>query len=229
MAGPAGNVVYRNLANVASILGVLPMVLLFMEDGYRFLIPFLLFNNLMDDLDGVLAGKLKIRSLLGANLDNVCDTVVHVTLVLVVCARYEGFVLVTGLIAATAIIIRLTSRLDPTASKGSGSPTNELIRHILFVLLLTSHFGVSPGIYLILLSILHSVSMLAPFKMPFLIRGMANSVTAVALVNIALITAWLVPVLTPFIAVAFFATYLYSFAEGAYRWRQQQKAGAKPL
>ncbi len=224
MATPAGNVVYRNLANAASILGVLPMAFIFIEDGYRFLIPFLLFNNIMDDLDGVLAGKLKIRSLLGANLDNVCDTVVHVTLILVVCARYEGFVLGAGMVAATAIIIRLTSRLDPAATKGIGSPTNELIRHVLFVLLLTGHFEVSPGIYLIILSILHAVSMLAPFTLPFLIRGMAKSVTAVALVNVALITAWLVPALTPYIAAAFFSTYLYSFAVGVYRWPRQGSA-----
>ena len=120
MATPAGNVVYRNLANVTSILGVLPMAFLFMEDGYRFLIPFLLFNNVMDDLDGVLARKLKIRSLLGANLDNVCDTVVHVTMILVICARHEGFVLGAGMIAATAIIIRLTSR--PNSIEGKWLP-----------------------------------------------------------------------------------------------------------
>ncbi|MGY8641167.1 MAG: CDP-alcohol phosphatidyltransferase family protein [Verrucomicrobiales bacterium] len=226
MATPAGNVVYRNLANVTSILGVLPMAFLFMEDGYRFLIPFLLFNNVMDDLDGVLARKLKIRSLLGANLDNVCDTVVHVTMILVICARHEGFVLGAGMIAATAIIIRLTSRLDPTASKGNGSPTNELIRHVIFVLLLTTHFDVSPGIYLIILSVLHTISMLAPFKMLFLIRGMAHSVTSVALVNVALIIAWLVPILSPVIAAAFFATYLYSLAVGVYRWRQREKLPA---
>lgn len=229
MADPKGNIVYRNLANVASILGVLPMVLLFTEDGYRFLIPFLIFNNVMDDLDGVLARKLKIRSLLGANLDNVCDTVVHVTVIMVISAQHEVFVLAAGLVAATAIITRLTARLDPAALKGYGSPTNELIRHVLFVLLLTDQFGVSPAIYLGILSILHAVSMLAPFKMPFLIRGMAKSATSVAFVNIALITAWLLPALTPYIATAFFATYLYSFGVGAYQWMRQQKASAKPL
>jgi hypothetical protein len=143
--------------------------------------------------------------------------VVHVTLIFFVCARYEGVVLAAGFVAATAIIIRLTSRLDPATSRG-GSPTNELMRHLLFVLLLTDQFQISPGIYLILISILHTVSMLAPFQMRFLIRGMAKSAKAVALVNMVLITASLVPVLTPYIAAAFFTTYLYSFAEGAYRW-----------
>lgn len=32
-----GNVIYRNLANIVSILGVLPLAALFMEDGYRYL------------------------------------------------------------------------------------------------------------------------------------------------------------------------------------------------
>ena len=218
-----GNFVYRNLANAASILGVLPIAILFMEDGYRVLIPFILLNNIMDDLDGVLAGKLKIRSLLGANMDNVCDTVVHVTLILLVSARLEGYVLISGMIAATAVIIRLTSRLDPAASKGIGSPTNEVIRHLLFVLLLANQFSFDPDIYLVILFLLHSASMLAPFKLPLLIRGMAKSATSVALVNVALIVAWLVPLLTPYIATAFFATYLYSFVAGGMGWLRRPR------
>ncbi|MDF1861135.1 MAG: hypothetical protein P1U87_13040 [Verrucomicrobiales bacterium] len=223
MEAPRGNFVYRNLANAASIFGVLPIAILFMEDGYRFLIPFILFNNVMDDLDGVLAGKLKIRSLLGANLDNVCDTVVHATLILLVSASLEGYVLIAGLIAATAVIIRLTSRLDPAATKGIGSPTNELIRHLLFVLLLANEFSFNPDIHLVILFLLHTASMLVPFKLPILIRGMAKSATSVALVNVALIVAWLVPPLTPYIAAAFFVTYLYSFAEGGMEWLRNRR------
>jgi phosphatidylglycerophosphate synthase len=59
------NFLYRNLANVTSILGVLPLVLLFFDDGYRYVIPLIIFNNVMDDLDGVLAAKLNIRSRFG--------------------------------------------------------------------------------------------------------------------------------------------------------------------
>ena len=62
MSKPQGHFIYRNLANTVSILGVLPLVLLFLEDGYRYLIPLIIFNNVMDDLDGVLAAKLNIRS-----------------------------------------------------------------------------------------------------------------------------------------------------------------------
>ncbi len=223
MEAPRGNFVYRNLANAASILGVLPIAILFMEDGYRFLIPFILFNNFMDDLDGVLAGKLRIRSLLGANLDNVCDTVVHATLILLVSARFEGGVLIAGMVVATALIIRLTSRLDPEASKGIGSPTNELIRHLLFILLLAGQFSFEPDICLIVVFLLHSVSMLVPFPLPWLIRGMAKSATSVALVNVALVVAWLVPPLTPYLAAAFFTTYLYSFAAGGLEWLRNRR------
>ncbi len=223
MEAPRGNFVYRNLANAASILGVLPIAILFMVDGYRFLIPFILFNNFMDDLDGVLAGKLRIRSLLGANLDNVCDTVVHATLILLVSARFEGGVLIAGMVVATALIIRLTSRLDPEASKGIGSPTNELIRHLLFILLLAGQFSFEPDIYLIVVFLLHSVSMLVPFPLPWLIRGMAKSATSVALVNVALVVAWLVPPLTPYLAAAFFTTYLYSFAAGGLEWLRNRR------
>ena len=213
-----GNIVRRNLANAVSVLGVLPMGLLFLDGGYRFLIPFIIYNNVMDDLDGVLARKLKIGSQLGANLDNVCDTVVHVTLVLLVGAHFGWSVMLVGMVAATAVILRLTGRLDPETSKTNGSPTNELIRHMLFVLLLADGFDFDPVPVLILLFVFHAVTMVAPFKLPIMIRGLTKSATGIAIVNVALVVAWLVPMLTPFIATAFFATYLYSFALGGGRW-----------
>ncbi len=223
MANSLKGVVHRNLANAASILGVLPMGLLFLEDGYQYLIPFIIFNNVMDDFDGVLARKLKIGSQLGANLDNVCDTVVHVTLVLLVGSHFGWPVLLVGMVAATAVILRLTGRLDPKVMKCSGSPTNELIRHMLFVLLLADGFAFDPVPYLIVLFVFHSVTMLVPFKLPILIRGLASSATEIALVNVALVVAWLVPMLTPFIAAAFFATYLYSFVVGSGRWIKDRR------
>ncbi|MEC4680024.1 MAG: CDP-alcohol phosphatidyltransferase family protein [Nitrospirota bacterium] len=84
MKKPRGNFLYRNLANAVSILGVLPLALLFLEDGYRYLVPLIIFNNVMDDLDGILAAKLHIRSRFGADLDNVCDVVAHGILVLAI-------------------------------------------------------------------------------------------------------------------------------------------------
>jgi len=220
-----GNFVYRNLANAISILGVLPIGLLFLEEGYLYLIPFLIFNNIMDDLDGVLAGKLKIRSQLGARIDNVCDTVVHVTLVLIVSAHFGMGILLAGMIAATAIIVRLTGRLNPDEVSGNGTPTNELMRHMLFVFLLTRMCEVDPKPYLVLIFIFHTVTMLVPFKLTFLIRGRVNSATAIALVNVALIVAWLVPSLAPFIAAPFFATYLYSFIQGGKQWLKERNHG----
>jgi CDP-diacylglycerol--serine O-phosphatidyltransferase len=220
------NFLYRNLANVTSILGVLPLVLLFFDDGYRYVIPLIIFNNVMDDLDGILATKLNIRSRFGADLDNVCDAVAHVALALAVGAHFGGMVLIVGAIAAGSIILRATSRLNPDVATSGGSPTNELMRHILFVLLLTQMFNVDPGFYLILMFILHSVTMIVPFKLPVLIRGLAKAATTVALVNVALVAAWLIPSITPLIAAAFIATYLYSFFVGGGQWLKQR--GNKP-
>jgi phosphatidylserine synthase len=226
MGNPQGNFIYRNLANAISILGVLPLVLLFLEDGYRYLIPLIIFNNVMDDLDGILAAKLNIRSRFGANLDNVCDAVAHVALVSAVGAHFGGLILMVGMVAAASIILRATSRLNPDVATAGGSPTNELMRHMLFVLLLTQMFDVDPGLYLVLMFILHSVTMIAPFKLPVLIRGLAKTITTVALVNVALVAAWLIPSITPFIAVAFIATYLYSFFVGGGQWLKER--GSKP-
>jgi len=215
---------YRNLANAASILGVLPLALLFLEDGYRYIIPLIVFNNVMDDLDGILAAKLDIRSRFGADLDNVCDAVAHVALALAVGAHFGGPVLAAGAVAAASIILRATSRLNPGAFSGCGSPTNELMRHLLFVLLLAPALGFEPENLLIPLFLLHAVSMLVPYRMPALLRSMASgSATAVVTVNAALITAWLVPQATLPIAAAFMLTYAYSFLVEGVRWRGQRR------
>ncbi len=215
---PKRSFLYRNLANVTSILGVLPLALLFLEDGYRYLIPLIIFNNVMDDLDGILATRLNTRSRFGANLDNVCDAVAHGALVLAVGAHFGGLVLMAGMIAVASILLRVTTRVNPESQTGNGSPTNELMRHMLFVLLLTQIFDVAPGFYLVLIFILHSVTMMVPFKLTVMIRGLAKTATAVTFVNVALVAAWLIPTATPFIAAAFITTYLYSFIVGGGQW-----------
>lgn len=212
------NFIYKNLANITSILGVLPLGLLFVEDGYRYLIPLIIFNNIMDDLDGILAAKLNIRSRFGADLDNVCDAVAHVTLALAVGAHFGGLVLLASMVAAASVIFRATSRLNPDGVAGGGSPTNELMRHMLFVLLLTQIFDVDSNLYLVLIFLLNAVTMAVPFKLTLLIRGMAKSATTVTLVNVALVVAWLAPSFTPLVAAAFFITYLYSFFVGGWQW-----------
>jgi phosphatidylserine synthase len=223
MGKPQGNVIYRNLANATSILGVLPLVLLFLEEGYRYLIPLIIFNNVMDDLDGIVAAKLNIRSRFGADLDNVCDAVAHVALVLAVGAHFGGMIAAVSMIAAGSIILRVTTRVNPEGQIGNGSPTNELMRHMLFVLLLTQIFDVDPELYLVSMFLLHSVTMIAPFKLPVLIRGQAKTATAVTFVNVALVAAWLIPAITPLIAGAFIATYLYSIIVGGGQWLRERE------
>jgi phosphatidylglycerophosphate synthase len=214
------NFLYRNLANITSILGVLPLFLLYFDNAFIYIIPLILFNNVMDDLDGILASRLNIRSQFGANLDNVCDAVAHVALALAVGAHFGGLVLLASAVAAGAIIIRATSRLSADAVPGIGSPTNELMRHTLLALLLIQQFNFEPQPILITVFLLHSVSMLTPVKIPFMIRGLASSTTMVCVVNMALILAWLAPTIMPFIAAVFILPYLYSLALAAYGWQK---------
>ncbi len=217
----------RNLANIVSILGVIPICILFGEHAYQYLIPLIIYNNFMDDLDGVLAAKLNIQSNFGALLDNICDAIAHTAFVMVVGMHvaqqseysYLGEVcFATSLLATVSIIVRIVSRIDPTAATGRGSPTNELIRHIFFVLLLEQIFGFDPTPYLIVTFILHAASMLVPFKMPYLIRNLTKSAIAIGMVNVALLLAWLLPYATPIVAASFVVTYLASFAAGGFRW-----------
>ncbi len=206
-----GKTIYKNIPNIVTILGVLPLVLLFSEQGYQYLIPLIVYNNIMDDLDGILAAKLNLKSDFGAKLDNVCDAVSHTLFVMVIGMHYG---LACGLISAVAIaaiLIRVVSRLDPSNEKGTGSPTNELIRHVLFALLLADMFRFHPAWPLIAMFLLNTVSMHIPYPMPYMIRSLAKPVIAVGIVNILLISAWLFPYALPIIAGCFFSAYLYSF------------------
>ncbi len=208
-----GKLIYRNIPNIVTILGVLPLALLFSEHGYQYLIPLIVYNNIMDDLDGILAAKLKLKSDFGANLDNVCDAVSHTLFVMAIGMHYG---LACGLISAVAIasiLIRVVCRLDPSNDKGTGSPTNELIRHVFFALLLADMFSFNPALPLIAIFLLNTVSMHIPYPMPYMIRSQAKTATTVGMVNILLISAWLFPYALPIIAGCFFSTYLYSFVK----------------
>ena len=84
--------IYKNIPNVVSILGVVPLIVLFVEDGYQYIIPLIIYNNIMDDLDGILSAKLNARSEFGARLDNVCDAISHTIIVMVIGLHYGWFV-----------------------------------------------------------------------------------------------------------------------------------------
>ncbi len=199
---------------------MLPLAALFLNYGYRFVVPLIIFNNIMDDLDGVLAARLNIRSRFGADLDNICDAVTHVIFALVVGAHFGSLLIAASAIAAGSIILRVATRLDPKATEGTGSPTNELMRHILFTLLLAEQFNFEHEYILVAVFLIHSVSMLASFPMPALIRKRAKSAVAIGLVNVALVTAWFAPISAPLVAMAFLATYMHSFVLGWIGWRK---------
>ena len=210
--------IYRNLPNIVSILGVLPLYILLREDAFVYLCPLIVYNNIMDDLDGILANKLGLRSGFGAGLDNVCDAVAHSLIAMVVGSHYGGVVLACSLVAAVAILVRVVQRIDPSYVTGTGTPTNELMRHLLLVILLQGVYGFDIAPYLVAVYLLNSASMLVPFAMPHLARSKAKTATAILGINVALAVAWYAPTTVPFIAAAFLGLYLYSFAVGGAGW-----------
>ncbi|MFK8112033.1 MAG: CDP-alcohol phosphatidyltransferase family protein [Rubripirellula sp.] len=201
---------YRNLANVASILGVLPLCLLFGADPAIYLIPLIIYCNVMDDLDGILAAKLHIGSQFGARLDNVCDSITHSIILMFVGMSFGGICTIAALVATAVVVLRSVSRLDPNATPGIGSPTNELVRHVFFILLLGEQFAFDASPFLIVAFVLNAITMALPCKLPFMIRSMTKSAVSVGLVNVALLVAWLAPFALPVIAAAFIGSYLYS-------------------
>ena len=201
---------YKNLPNIVSLLGVLPLSILFFKDGFQYLIPLIIYNNIMDDLDGILAIKLDLKSDFGAALDNVCDAVAHVIIIMALGIHYGVALSIVSLVAVTTILLRVTSRLSAPEKISAGSPTNELMRHLLLALLTANYFEFAPEPLLITVILLNSISMLSPFPMPYLIRTLTKSATAIGFVNVALLVAWLIPIAAPAIAFCFFATHLYS-------------------
>jgi CDP-diacylglycerol--serine O-phosphatidyltransferase len=210
--------VYRNLPNIVSMLGVLPLSLLLLEDGFSYLPALIVYNNFMDDLDGILARELRLSSDFGARLDNVADAVSHILVSLVVGAHFGGIVLVFSAVAAVAILIRVVQRLDPSSIYGTGTPTNELMRHLLLLVVLQNLFDFDITPYLVAVFALNALTMLVPFPLPHLIRARTKSVVAISGVNVVLAAAWLIPEAAPLIAATFFGTYLYSFGVGSVSW-----------
>lgn len=218
MQSPIISVVHKNLANLVSILGILPLILLFDENGFKYILPLIIYNNVIDDLDGVLAKKLGIASETGMRLDNVCDGFAHTVFIMVVGMHYGWICALASLVASASIILRVTKRLDPKGGQSCGSMTNELVRHTFFVLLLSQFFDFRPEPFLVVTFALHALSMLAPFPMPYLFRSLCKSAKAVLLINILLIVAWLLPFTAPVIAGCFCISYLYSFGWGWPAW-----------
>ena len=223
-----GHPIYRNLPNIASILGVFPLGFLLLPNGYTFLLPLILFNNFMDDLDGVLAARLNLKSNFGAILDNVCDAASHTLFVILVSMHLGGFCAISGAVAVVCILLRISLRLKSPPEPPRGSSTNELIRHMLFLLLLANQFEFNVAQPLTILFILHGISMLVPFEMPHLIRNKTRTTGSIALVNLALITAWLVPVTVIPIALCFVSTYLYSLVTQTFKFLAAPSSTVNP-
>lgn len=208
----SGKVVYKNIPNIVSILGILPLSFLFIDNGYQYIIPLIIYNNIMDDLDGILAAKLRLKSDFGAKLDNIADAVTHTLFVMVIGMHYGLICGVISFIAIVAIFIRVVSRLS-SSDDGGGSPTNELIRHIFFTILLSELFGFDPVLFLIIVFLINAISMIWSYPMPYMIRSQAKTAFAVCMVNVFLVLAWLVPYTSPVIAGCFIFAYLFSFVK----------------
>ena len=176
----------------------------------------------MDDLDGILAAKLDLRSEFGAALDNVCDAVAHVLVVMAVGMHFGGPCALLSLVAVVSILVRVVSRLTPLQKTGMGSPTNELMRHIFFVVAVAQYFELDAEPFINLAFVLNAISMQVPFPLSYSIRNLTTSPAAIGLVNVALGVAWLLPVTALPIATCFAGTYLYSLVTGASSWVKQR-------
>jgi phosphatidylglycerophosphate synthase len=214
--------IFQNIPNTVSILGVLPLALLFTENGFIYIIPLIVFNNIMDDLDGILARELKLQSEFGARMDNLADSVAHTLFIFAIGSQFGLWTLLFGLLPVSAFMIRSVSRLGN--AKGGGSPTNELIRHLLFVLVLSEIITFNISLVIILLYLAHTITMLWELPMPHLIRSWAKSSFLIALVNTSLIMVWIAPDTVYYVGGAFLITYVISASSALFRDRKVKVA-----
>jgi phosphatidylglycerophosphate synthase len=205
--------IYKNCANLISLLGLAPVYLLFHAEGFQFIVPFIIYNNIMDDLDGAVAKKLGIRSQFGANVDNICDAIAHSAIVIAVGTYFGGALTVISLIAAFSIVLRTAARIDPNSISDQGTQTNELLRHIMFILLIGEMTGLNLVPVLTTIFLMNSISMLLPTHFTFMIVHYAKTPVSMMWFNISLILAYWFQPLTYLIGAAFFITYIYSFSK----------------
>ena len=218
-----GQIAFKNIANICSILGVLPFILLLQPNGFQFLPVLIIYNNVMDDLDGYLAKVLGIRSAFGAQIDNLCDGIVHILVVWTVAVHYSEITIGLALLVTVSMIIRVTTRLADLNHAAHGSATNELMRHMLFLLVLEIYFDVQIEYYLMIVFCIHSLTLIAPFPMSKQLRALSNSFWYLCLINLSLGMALFFPVAAPFIMAAFMLTYLYSFLSSGFTWIGRSK------
>jgi phosphatidylserine synthase len=217
-ARTAVRAIYRNLPNAASVLGVAPLGLVFAEDGRRLLPWLILYNNFMDDLDGTLARTLDLRSEFGGTLDNLCDTAAHILLAFAVGGCYGAPAVAAAAVAATAILVRMATRISLGPRATNGSTTNELMRHLLFLLLLDRAYQVDVSTLVVITLLAHAMTMVAPFPMPYLLRTMATTTAPILLINVALVGASLLPGAIVPVATAFWASYLVTLVVSGARY-----------
>jgi len=145
---------------------VAPLFILFQEGGFQYIIPLIIYNNIIDDLDGFIAKKLKIRTQYGSNLDNICDAVAHSIIVISVGIHFGEYLTLFSVVAVSSIILRITNRFELGSNFEGGSQTNELMRHIMFILLISELGGFNPSPILALVFVLNSISMLITIPFP---------------------------------------------------------------
>jgi phosphatidylglycerophosphate synthase len=221
---------YCNFPNLVSLAGVLPLCLLLTPGGYAFLPPLIVYNNLMDDLDGMLARAMRLTTHFGFRLDNVCDAAGHTMITMAVGAHFGGWALLAAMAPSAAILVRMTGRLQPEGPDGLGSTTNELMRHLLFLILLERAFDVAIRGWVIGVFLIHAVTLVAPIPMPHLLRSRARRVWAVGAINASLVVALLAPMWSALIALPFGVTFVSSLWAGlAGRRSRPQPAEAEDL
>ncbi len=204
---------YRNIANLISLLGIAPLLLLLLPEGLSWIPWVIVLNNIADDLDGLVAGWLNIRSQFGAHLDNVCDAVVHGGIVMVLASSLAPIGLTIGFLAACSVVIRSTRRLSPNSSPG-GSPTNELMRHCLLAMIMADLGWISASLVLPVIFLLHAISMQLTENMPWMIRSLARSPAQIIMLNIILLALvaypapWLVGLTTLIITGGYILSFI---------------------
>jgi phosphatidylserine synthase len=198
-----------HIANVITLLGVVPAILLLDPDFRIHLTILVLIAIFADDIDGMIARGLNTTSDFGRHLDLLCDCAVHVIIVFVICQEYNLPTRIAAILASIAMIIRLALSASRQDRKGYGITTNEYVVYLFLVRISDNYFSVDLTAAVICITALVFVSLNIRCKITTLRRVLDGGI-GLLIFDAFLVLAIVVPMVAVAILLITLILHIYS-------------------
>lgn len=205
-----------HIANVVTLLGVVPAMLLLDPDFRIHLSILVLITILADDIDGMIARGLNTTSDFGRHLDLVSDCASHVIIVIVISQEYNLPVRILAILASIAMITRLSLSASSHQTKGHGVTTNEYVVYLFLIRTVDNHFSIDLTAAVICITVLVLVSLNIPCRITTPRRVLDGGV-GLLVFDAFLVLASIVPVIAVAILLITLILHIYSLCRALAR------------